>query len=396
MKLYVLKYNKDTKKYERDSYIDQASSVLWDKKYNDIGECEIYIECTTELRNILKSGNYIYRYDDDMFCKIKKVKIETDIEDGDYLIVTGKDICTVLSDRIIRWNTTYSGTVFNFIKRIITENVISPAQDSRKIENFEFDNSNESEFTETIEITAFSEDLLQLIITLCKTYNYGFRISYDIKLEKLVFKLYKGKVRSSYVSDSYVEFSPTYANIISSDYEEDESNYKNLAYISYKNSKDEIGMMSVFNTEFEPSGEQRKEIFIDGTSTSRDITETELLTLFEDVRIEGDNYVASIDGEDVLVATKNEDKVTVTDYTYLKLIRILGLNKLAETVKTQTFVGEIDTINTYQYKKDYNLGDIVKVVNEYDISAEARIVEMLESDDDEDGYVIEPKFEYIS
>ncbi len=78
------------------------------------------------------------------------------------------------------------------------------------------------------------------------------------------------------------------------------------------------------------------------------------------------------------------------------LLDNLALNKLAEHNKTQEFTGEVDTIDTYEYKTDYDLGDIVKVINEHGISSSARITEIMESDDDEDGHVIEPVFENFS
>ena len=46
------------------------------------------------------------------------------------------------------------------------------------------------------------------------------------------------------------------------------------------------------------------------------------------------------------------------------------------------------------YKTDYNLGDIVTIRNEYGFSVPARIVEVVEAFD-ENGYSIEPKFEYL-
>ena len=48
----------------------------------------------------------------------------------------------------------------------------------------------------------------------------------------------------------------------------------------------------------------------------------------------------------------------------------------------------------YKYKEDYNLGDIVNIVNEFGISINARITEIIESQDD-NGYTIEPTFENI-
>ncbi len=419
MQLYIL-----NPQYETIGMIDEAESVLWNKKYNDAGYCEIYAPCSADLFELLSSGNYVYRYDDDMFCKIETPEIETGVENGDYIISTANDIAkTILSGRIVRWNIVYSGTVLGFIEKVLNDNVINPAQAQRKIANFALYPMTAAEraaFTEKIEVTAFTDDLFALISTACKTHNIGFRLSYSMEKKTLLFRLYKGMNKASESGSEYVEFSPTFSNIISSHYKEDESNYKNVAYVSYKSEEnDTVYLLSVYEGSEtglpEPTGENRKEIYVDGTGTSRDITLEELQLLFGEITQQRSTVtqdgkqkyytVYSSKGNAVATSLQDipenpaeaaEEKITVTDSTYLLLIRNLGKNALAEHNKTQEFTGEVDTIDTYEYKKDYDLGDIVKVKNEYGIEADARVVEIMESDDSDDGHVVEPVFEYIS
>lgn len=397
MELYILNAN-----YEPVALIDEADSILWDKKYNDIGECEVYTPCNEQMLALLQKGNYVYRYDDDMFCKIEKIEIETDEENGDYIIATATDGFNILAGRIVRWQIVHSGTVAEFIKRVLTDNVINPAQGQRAIPNFEIDTSNFAELKDTIDISVLGDDIAQLIITTCKTYNYGFRLSYNIQTQKLVFRLYKGKNKATTESDEYIEFSPRYANILSSNYVDDDSNYKNVAYVAYKNEAGETALLSYFVGSTEPQGEARREVYVDGTSTSRSITKEELTAMFPDVKHSGVTYpyYIEVNGKTIIVAksegAEQNEKITVTDYTYLLLIRRIAQNTLAERVKTQTFEGNVDTIDTYIYKQDYDLGDVVRVINEYGIEAQAQITAIIESEDNEDGLVIEPTFEYIN
>lgn len=415
MQIYIL-----NTKYEIVGMIDEYESCLWNPKYNDVGEAELYLPASDEMILLLQKGFYLYRYDDDMFCKIEKVEIKTDVENGDYLIATAADICKLLSGRIVRGQVNsagvtppvvFSGKVAEFIKKLITDNVIAPPanQPQRKIANLIFDDSNFSEFTETINTSVIADDLLQLVIKACKAHNYGFRLSYKLDTHKLVFKLYKGKNKATTESEEYVEFSPAFANIISSEFAIDESGYKNVAYVGYKTVADEFALLSLFNGSTEPSGENRKEIYVDGTGTSRSITVDELQAIYHGNVLRNPTsggatgyYYVITGGKEIKVATFEgetkdgvyEEKITVTDDTYFLLIRSLGRNALAENVETQSFSGEVDTIDTYEYKKDYNLGDIVQVVNEYGIEAEAQITEVMESDDTDNGYAVEPKFEY--
>lgn len=395
MQVYILDPD-----YNKLGVIDEAESILWNPKYNDVGECEIYIPCTEEYVSLLRRGNYIYRFDDDMFCKIEDFEIKTDVENGDYIVATATDICNILAGRIVRWQIVFSGTFGEFIQKVLNDNVINPPDQShRAIPHFTFDNSNLAEFSEKVEISAFTDDLLQLILTACKTYSIGFRVSFNMETRKLVFRLYRGKNKASPMGEEYIEFSPRFANILSSHYKEEEGNYKNVVYVGYKsaNKDDEtIYLLSYPDNEYDIKGEARREMYVDGTGTSREITYDELKQMFPNVSKSGSQYTS----EGTVVATSegtgDDEKITVTDFTYMKLIRRLAQDALGERVMTQSFEGDVDTVDSYSYKVDYNLGDIVKVINEYGIEAEARITAIMESDDAENGFSVEPKFEYLN
>ena len=228
MQIYIL-----DKQYYLLAAIDEQEDIVFNKRFNDVGYCALKVACDEEMHELLRAGHYIFRFDDDMICKIVKPQLDTDVEQGDYLTVDAEDMNNILAGRIVRWDVAYSGTVAGFIKRLIVENAISPKQAQRRIENFDFDDSNFSEFTEKINVPkgTAAQDLLQLVVATCKTYNYGFRVSLDIETRRLRFRLVRGKNKATTDSDEYVEFSPNVANIISSHYAEDESNYKNVVYV---------------------------------------------------------------------------------------------------------------------------------------------------------------------
>ena len=254
----------------------------------------------------------------------------------------------------------------------------------------------------------------------CKSFNYGFRVSLDIEARRLVFRLIRGKNKSTVDGEEYVEFSPNFANIISSHYAEDESNYKNVVYVGYKSAdKDDenIYLLTLYEGQeqgkTEPQGEERREVYVDATGTSRDIDIDTLQEIFngnvkrspatQGTEANGYYYI-TVGGSEQKVATfevsttdgESTEKITVTDYTYFLLIRATGKSKLAEHKKTQEFNGEVDTIDTYKYKIDYDLGDIVKVSNEYGIEAAAQIAEVTESENSDTPYTVEPRFEFLN
>lgn len=389
MKLYIL--NKD---YEQIALIDEADSILWQKKFNDVGECEIYVPCDYENLEVLQVGNYVYRYDDDMFCEIKTLEIETDVEKGDYIIATAQDICTILSGRIVWDRIVFSGSVGDFLKKVLNNNVINSNQRQRNIPNLTLDEASFNAITDVITKETQAEDILQLIISTCKAFNIGFRVKYNLNTKSLVIGLKKGENKATTQSEEYIEFSPTFSNILSSSYKEDNSNYKNYAIVGAKDVDESLMYKPVSLDGTEPSGENRKEIYVDATSQSRDVSVEELLLLYPDAKLNGTTYSVIISGITIPVAVVNGDKVTLESMAFERLLTIIGINALIEHNKTQSFSGQVDTIDTYQYKTDYDLGDIVKVVNEYGISANAQITEIFESEDNDKGYEIEPKFQF--
>lgn len=401
MQLYILDEN-----YDVIGIVDTYESVLWIPKYNDVGECEIYVPCENAYLELLKRGHYIFRYDDDMFCKIECVEIETDVEKGDHIICIGTDMSQILAGRVIQSQEVFSGTVAHFIEKLLLDNVVNASQASRLVPNFRIVVNNFAEFTETIETSAFGDDLLQRIVATCKSYNIGFRVSYDISDGVIAFRLYRGKNKALAEGEEYVEFSPQFANIISSTYKEDDRNYKNVACVLYKDSNEQIKVLWVY-AGTEPQGEERHEVAVDATNINRSITYEELVDMFPSVRKNETTYYIVTGGKTIVVADyevreateegeEATETITITDYTVEKLARSIGIDALSQLRPVRQFTGNVDTLSSYVYKVDYNIGDIVRVINEYGIEAQARITEIMESDDNDSGYVCEPKFEYLN
>ena len=89
------------------------------------------------------------------------------------------------------------------------------------------------------------------------------------------------------------------------------------------------------------------------------------------------------------------ENVELRDVIYMPYLLERGYENLAEFGYVTSFEGTIEPNTTFAYKVDYDLGDLVTVENEYGISASVRISEVVEVWDD-NGYSVEPKFEYIT
>lgn len=344
MEIYVLNSSRETL-----GIIDDANSVIWTKRYFEAGDFEIYCRATTDHMNLLKVGNYVTRTDNDMVGIIESVILTTDDESGSFLDVRGKDASSLLGRRIVWGQTILTGKAENAVRKLVSDAVISPTNTARKIPGFIL--ATAQGYTETIEKQITGDNLLDSISEICQTYSYGFKVTLN-DAKNLVFGLYKGTDRSvEQLNVPSVTFGSDFDNMASSQYEWNESAYRNVALVAGEGEGIARKMTSVGNF----SGVDRHEMFVDARN------------------------VSSNDGE-------------ITEADYIQQLYQQGKEKLAEKTIVESFSGEIITGDLYSYAKDFFVGDIVTVQNEYGITANVRITAVTESED-ENGYKVIPTFD---
>ncbi len=377
------------KERRRIHIIDTYNSLIWANRYYDKGDCEIKIPASIKNLMIFKEGMYIARDDDEMVCRIEDIELETDIEEGDYLIVKGYDIKKILSQRIV-WNqTNFNGLVEDYIRKLIYENIINPSIESRKISNFML--GEKVGFTEELKQQVTYDQIDDKVEEICKNYKWGYKVIIN-DLNEFVFQLYKGKNKSETVI-----FSDEYENLVSTEYIENQTNVKNVALIAGEGE----GTERITNVIGEASDIDRYELYVDARDISKSTDYNELIKSYpngKQVTVGGTTYY-QVDGVNIAIIVKDEEvgdiiETTLTDEIYEKNLISKGEENLAQRKSSKTYAGAIAPTSTFKYKEDYYLGDIVTVENKYGISVECRIVEVIEVCD-ENGYSIEPKYEYL-
>lgn len=94
------------------------------------------------------------------------------------------------------------------------------------------------------------------------------------------------------------------------------------------------------------------------------------------------------------ISITNEDGSSRTDSEYYKLLKQRGYETLYENNYTKAFSGEVDAKKTFIYGKDFFIGDIVQVENEYKMETKVRVTEFVISQD-QNGYRTYPTFELL-
>lgn len=86
MDINVLDHN-----FIKIAVVDNYTSLMWCKRYFEIGALDLEIEATRETIAIFKKGNYITREDDDAIYRIEAVELDTAEDKNNSLIVGAYD-----------------------------------------------------------------------------------------------------------------------------------------------------------------------------------------------------------------------------------------------------------------------------------------------------------------
>lgn len=351
MNVYVMDHN-FTIQYVIDNYI----SLIWTQRYNQRGDFEIMVKASKENLAILQKGFYLIREKDmgsavPSVMIVQNITVQTDVENGDNLIVSGHDAKDIIHRRVINAQTVFNNqSLKSIVQSLLTTHIISASGD-RKISCFAFDGTPSIGATDMITVQITGDNLGEYIEELLSKYGYGYEVYYHEAC--FYFRLTDGVDRSMEQNiNQYVIFSENFDNLLSSSYQEDMSDFASFAYVAG-----------------EGEGSDRK---IRGIGSGAGL----------------DRYELWVDARDI---SSNDGEITTSEYN--SMLDARGGESLAEHSTTVYFEGNVnDTVN-YTLGVDYKLGDIVQVVTDYGISLPARIAEIIESDDINGEQMI-PTFEY--
>lgn len=350
--------------------VDSYESLIWTERYRECGDFELCTSLAHDYIPYLMPGNYLRCRESEHVMIIEDLSIKSDPENGARITVTGRSLESILDRRVAWFFASITGNVQTGLKGLYDYNIGENARNhGRDVPGFVVLLSDDPAVTGvTCERTVVrGESLYNIATTICKEKGLGFRITMDDG-NRFVFQLYAGVDRSYDQNERpYVVYSPRYDNLASSNYVEKTSTHKNAAMILGKES-----ISSTTNTEVDTTviigdttGLDRREIFVDATNVSN-------------------KYRNETTGQDVVYRYDE----------YQKLIEPKGYEELAKNVKSVVFDGECDTNSTHVYGKDFGMGDIVQIEDEYGHQARSRVVELIRSTD-ASGYFTYPTFESI-
>lgn len=342
--------------FESVDVVDSFKSMIWTDRYNSYGNFEIYLTINSDVLKYLKEDYYLWLKDSEHSMIIEGIAIDSDIEEGNHIIVTGRSLESILERRIIWGQKVLTGNLQLAIQTLLNEAIISPTISDRKIDNFIFEASTDPKVTGLTVDTQFTGDDLYVIIKkLCQANNLGFKIILNDR-NQFVFSLYAGTDRSYNQSiNPYVVFSPNFENIINSNYFTSKAKLKNVTLVAGEGE----GASRKTTIVGSGSGLNRRELFTDARDISSDT-----------------------------------DGGTLTDEQYIAKLKARGSENLSEYTAKTAFESEVEATRLFKYGEDFFIGDIVQIANEYGHEGRAYISELVISQN-EDGVSIYPTFQTI-
>lgn len=367
------------KNYDGIAMIDTFTSAIWTVRYDEAGDFEIYTPVRLDYVQAMQIGNYLWNRDSDRLMVIETVEIETDAEEGPQLIVTGRSLESILDRRIVTSSQNFSGNLQSVLFAIIQNEIIS-SDGVRRIPGFSLKTSSDSRITNILisELSIRGENVYDIVCRLCQANKIGWRVL-PRGAGGFEFELYVGADRSYAQSvNPYVTFSPSFENLLNSNYIKSFKSYKNSIYavgtyqkevVLQNKYKDDNGEWVVeeqttyeeaevitwqYSETATPSGLARREMFIDNGGVN-----------------DGEQG-----GEYATWNAVNKEK---------------AIAELGEHQTTTAFEGELEATRQYIYGEDFSIGDIVQVENEFGITGTVYISEIVFSQD-ANGITITPTF----
>ena len=383
--------------FEVIGIVDYYVSLIWTERYAEAGDFELYLRSDSSVLGLVKLGFYLWLKGAKMTMIVEKIEIKTDVEDGNEIIITGRSLESILDRRIIWPQTNLDGALTGQIGRLIYDAIIDPpdwkavdgttvieAGTNRKIGNVVYKRiltqaqydalSTEEKNNGTIYdiVPASADDLaiqnLQLkaqytgdnlydtITAVCLAYGLGFRVTLTNE-NKFLLELYQGIDRSyDQEEQTYVIFSAKFDNLISSNYLESNEALRTVTIVAGEGEGTDRKRVVVASETGSGSGLGRRELFTD----ARDIS-----------------------------STSGSETITPEAYNYK--LQQKGIEDLAENVSITTFEGQVQDGMSFTFGKDYFIGDIVQLVDEYGRDTTVRVTELVRSNSTS-GLEIYPTF----
>lgn len=309
--------------------IENQTSVLWNRKYFEPGNFEVYCPVTPNNQNLLQRGHLVWIRGAAEAGVIEWLIIEQD-DLRNQITAKGRFLSSYMSRRLIR--PTYNiqnGLVETAMREILSNAAPLPLVQLGEVKGY----------TERVSFQATYKNLMDYESKLARYANIGYRFRPNFSDKTITFELYKGLDRTfEQFERSRVVFSESYSNLLSAKYTLNDQLFKTVCYVGGQ-----------------------------GEGAARTYA------------IAGDDSLTGLERREVYLNASDIQKDSLTDAQYIAALKQRGNNELQADAIAESVECVTDANSNFVYGRDYDLGDIVAIrKEEWDLLINLRITELTE------------------
>jgi hypothetical protein len=361
------------KNFRMIGVIDDYISIVWAKRYSDMGDFVLELPISYAVNPIIRVDNSLIFPDTPGFMIIEDINPIVDDEGNAKLVLKGNS-----GEKFIFWRVTeeeelLEGNPNYLIQTLISKNILSPLNHRRSITYFTGVVHDTEPTTDEFEDIFEPTTIYEMVRDICIAFDWGFEMLL-VPGPMLLLRLYSGIDRSFGQTDrSPIIFSTEMDNLRSSDYQISSSNEKNVITVL---TRDDILTKFTFYREPEPSGRYRKET----------------LLAAQDLYINYPKEPEPGEPPPPPPPPPDPDEIVMTPELMEEIAEYRGFRQLGEDRAIGIFDGTVDANGIYVYGQHYNLGDIVQfeIMGQY---VRGRAVEFIRTVND-DGFIDNIAFDF--
>ena len=322
MELYI--YSKER---QLVGIVESFEYLRWTRRYARCGTFEMKAIATSENISLLRTGNYLWKSDDEEIGIIEQVELEQ--AGRETVTVSGRFATSLLARRIVWGTETLSGDLSVCAAQLMNNQLITPTDTSRQIAGIAFSSP---AMGVQVNTQVSYRNLMDTITGLCEASDRGIKTLFSPEDGLLTVSLYAGAI-------SQAVFSHEYENLTEQSYTHSDLGFANTALIGGEGEGTSRVMAAIAGG----IGEARREVFVD----AKDLRQEDFGTGYQDALI------------------------------------YRGQSKLSALSVLSAFDAEVNPHGNLRYKADFDLGQVVTVLSKkWGITLTARITEVNETYDE--------------
>lgn len=327
------------KDFQTMGSIKVFNTLLWYRRYYSPGIFELHVPA--EYFDLINTGRYLYRNDRTELGVIREVNFMRGDKSQKTAYCKGFFAEHLLNNNVINPTFKRAGTPEELAYEMIDQYIINPVDIARKIKHIKRGQLRGE--GNIIALQNTGDNVGDRLYDTLKTQEMSQRLVFDYLENTLTYEVWKGLDRTDAQSvNSWAIFSDAFRNIKNAQYDRDESDCKNIAFVAGagEGADRKIIEVDIRNSQ----DEERRELWVD----ARDLQQT-------------------------------SDNVIYTDEQYHDLLFQRGLEKLADYAVIEKVDSDIDPAANLIYGIDFDLGDLCTYrYSDVNIECSKRITEIQE------------------